>query len=119
MEASQGKTIGWLYAEAALGYLLLLAYTLYATNPFRIGLANNPPEYFVMLVIFCVPLVVSAGSALVLLRARAPSTRTNWLVVATSVLASAVLLFRGFGLFLVLLVPPTLLLAVRNFRVRA
>jgi len=40
------RFVGLLYALSALGYFLLLASTLYVTDPFRFGWSNNPPEYF-------------------------------------------------------------------------
>jgi hypothetical protein len=111
--------MGWLYALSAAGYFVLVAGLLYLTDPFRSVWANKPPDYAEMLSIFCVPLVVSVCSAAFLLRSRALSLRTYWFILAVSVAACAVVVLQGYGLFVLPLVPPTLLLAFRGYRAGA
>jgi hypothetical protein len=113
------KPVGWLYALSAIGSLIVLAYMLYATEPFHFGWSNKPPEYNEMLYAFLVPLIVSAFSAAVLLKRVGPSARSRSLVLALSVFACAALLFKGWGLLLLLLAPPTVLLALKAWRVGA
>ena len=97
----------------------MLAYALYATEPFRFGWSNHPPEYNEMLLALLVPLAVSAISAAVFLKQVAPSARTRSLILGLSVFACTALLFKGWGLLLLILAPPTAFLAVRSWRVGA
>jgi hypothetical protein len=113
------RPVGWLYVLSAVGSLIVLAYMLYATEPFHFGWSNIPPEYNEMLYASLVPLAVSAFCATVLLKRTAPSTRSRALILALSVIACVALLLKGWGLLLFLLAPPTALLAVRAWRVGA
>jgi hypothetical protein len=106
------------YALSALGYLVILAYFVYATEPFRFGWATKPPGYGEMLFAFCAPLGVSACSAALLLHASGASSRVRSLVLGMSVFLCTALLVRGWGLFILPLAPPTLLLVFRTYRMR-
>jgi len=113
------KSVGWLFMLSAIGSLVVLSYVLYATEPFRFGWPSHPPEYNEMFFALLVPLAVSAISAAVFLRRVAPSARTRSVILGLSVFACTALLFKGWGLLLLLLAPPTAFLAARSWRVGA
>jgi hypothetical protein len=118
---SQVRQVALLYTLGALGYLLMLAETLYFTDPFRFGWANvdTSPEYVEMLLAFFAPLVMCASAAALLFFWRTPSTRVYAQIVAMSVLVCTTLLLFGWGLLVLPLAVPTLLLLYRTYRVRA
>ena len=110
------RSVAWVFAAGAFGYFLILAATVYGTHPFRFGWANNPPEYVEMLAVFSVPLVVCTFAAAALFLLRPPPTSIRTFIIAVSVFACATILFMGWGLVIVPLAAPTILLL---YRVRA
>jgi len=115
-EVSQLKPIAWLYALSALGYLVVLAYLVHTAEPFQFGWATKPPDYDEMLVALCAPLAISVLGAAALLNS---SAHLRSVILGLSVFVCTGLLVRGWGLFVMPLAVPTVLLAFRISRVRA
>lgn len=113
------RRAGWLFALSAVCYVAILSVTIYVTEPFLFGWTNNPPEFIEMLVIFSVLVIASVVCAILLLWRRAPPRQAGWLALAAAVTVCLGVLFKGYGLVIVPLASPTLLLAYRMHRVEA
>ena len=107
---------GWLFAVSAAAYLVILSETVYVTEPFRFGLLNNPPEFIVVLIALCTPVIACAVCAVLLLGTSGHSVGINWLVLAIGTTTCGWLLLERWGLFIVPLLAPTALFATRAYR---